>query len=50
VIFPEGNRRDWEELSEEVKAGLEPHFVGEYRQIYELAFEMPVTDAAATAA
>lgn len=49
VIFPEGNRRDWDELSKEVKAGLEPHFVEEYRQIYDLAFEMPATDAATTA-
>lgn len=38
IIFPQGNQRDWEELGEEVKAGLEPHFVEEYKQIYELAF------------
>lgn len=39
VIFPKGNERDWEELTNDVKAGLEPHFVEEYSQIYELAFE-----------
>lgn len=38
VVFPEGNRRDWEELSEDVKSGLEPCFVEEYQDIYELAF------------
>ena len=38
IIFPIGNKRDWEELGEEVRAGLEPHFVEEYKEIYELAF------------
>lgn len=38
LIFPAGNRRDWEELGEEVRAGLEPHFVEEYREIFDLAF------------
>ncbi|EFN59870.1 hypothetical protein CHLNCDRAFT_33715 [Chlorella variabilis] len=38
LVFPEGNRRDWEELTEDVKAGLDPHFVSHYDQIYALAF------------
>lgn len=38
IVFPEGNRRDWDELGDEVKEGLTPHFVEEYQQIYELAF------------
>ncbi|KAL4421915.1 hypothetical protein ABPG77_005199 [Micractinium sp. CCAP 211/92] len=38
LVFPEGNRRDWEELTEDVKAGLDPHFVEHYDQIYALAF------------
>ena len=39
IIFPQGNKRDWEELGEEVKGGLTPHFVEEYQQIFELAFQ-----------
>jgi ATP-dependent Lon protease len=38
IIFPEGNRRDWEELGEEVRAGLEPHFVQDYEEVYAVAF------------
>ncbi|KAL4437435.1 hypothetical protein ABPG75_004574 [Micractinium tetrahymenae] len=38
LVFPEGNRRDWDELTEDVKAGLKPHFVEHYDQIYALAF------------
>jgi Lon-like ATP-dependent protease len=40
IIFPIGNKRDWEELGEEVRAGLEPHFVEEYKEIYGLAFSV----------
>ncbi|GAB4814573.1 hypothetical protein N2152v2_001619 [Parachlorella kessleri] len=39
IIFPEGNRRDWDELTEEVKAGLDPHFVEDYSQVYALALD-----------
>lgn len=39
VIFPEGNRRDWEELGDDVKSGLEAYFVEKYDQVYDLAFE-----------
>ncbi|CAL9219764.1 unnamed protein product [Arabidopsis halleri] len=38
IIFPEANRRDFDELAENVKEGLEVHFVDEYDQIFELAF------------
>ncbi|RMZ56492.1 hypothetical protein APUTEX25_001339 [Auxenochlorella protothecoides] len=37
ILFPEGNRRDWEELAEDVRAGLEVHFVEEYQQVFDLA-------------
>eukprot|EP00887_Chlorella_sp_A99_P003851 scaffold11.g3851.t1 len=37
LLFPEGNRRDWEELTEDVRAGLEPHFVSDYSQVFDLA-------------
>lgn len=38
IIFPEGNKRDWEELSDDVKQGLEPHFVEHYDDIFKIAF------------
>ncbi|KAL6072135.1 ATP-dependent Lon protease pim1 [Balamuthia mandrillaris] len=38
IIFPADNKKDWEELDEEVRRGLVPHFVSDYRQIYELCF------------
>jgi Lon-like ATP-dependent protease len=46
IIFPMGNKRDWEELGEEIRVGLEPHFVEEYKEIYELAF--PVEESGKT--
>ena len=38
IVFPLGNQKDWEELGEEVKSDLQPYFVEEYKEIYELAF------------
>ncbi|KAL0858030.1 hypothetical protein Bca101_063184 [Brassica carinata] len=38
IIFPEDNRREFHELPENVKEGLDVHFVDEYEQIFELAF------------
>ena len=38
IIFPEANRRDFEDLEESFKEGLDVHFVDEYEQIFELAF------------
>ena len=38
IIFPSANRRDFDELSANVKEGLEVHFVDDYNQIFELAF------------
>ncbi|KAG8363897.1 hypothetical protein BUALT_Bualt19G0070300 [Buddleja alternifolia] len=39
IIFPEANRRDFDELAPNVKEGLEVHFVDDYSQIFELAFD-----------
>ncbi|CAN0897250.1 Lon protease homolog, mitochondrial [Linum grandiflorum] len=39
IIFPSANRRDFDELSPQVKEGLDVHFVDNYSQIYDLAFE-----------
>ncbi|KAL0719891.1 hypothetical protein Bca4012_069215 [Brassica carinata] len=38
MIFPEGNRRDFDGLACNLKEGLDVHFVDEYEQIFELAF------------
>ncbi|KAF8394662.1 hypothetical protein HHK36_020878 [Tetracentron sinense] len=38
VIFPSANRRDFDELAANVKEGLEVHFVDDYNQIFDLAF------------
>ncbi|XP_010039551.2 lon protease homolog 1, mitochondrial [Eucalyptus grandis] len=39
IIFPAANRRDYDELASNVKEGLDVHFVDDYSQIFELAFE-----------
>ncbi|KAL0552418.1 hypothetical protein IC582_011527 [Cucumis melo] len=39
IIFPSANRRDFDELASNVKEGLDVHFVDEYSQIFNLAFE-----------
>ena len=39
LIFPSANRRDFEELAENVKEGLDVHFVDDYSQIFDLAFD-----------
>jgi uroporphyrinogen-III synthase len=33
VVFPEGNKADWEELADDLKAGLTPHFVSTYDEV-----------------
>ncbi|KFK26447.1 hypothetical protein AALP_AA8G249700 [Arabis alpina] len=38
IVFPEANRRDFDELAENVKEGLDVHFVDNYEKISELAF------------
>lgn len=39
IIFPLANKRDFDELAPNVKEGLDVHFVDEYDQIFNLAFE-----------
>ncbi len=39
LIFPEGNRKDWEELPDHIKRGLQPHFVAHYKQIFDIVFD-----------
>ncbi|KAJ8752510.1 hypothetical protein K2173_004798 [Erythroxylum novogranatense] len=39
IIFPSANKRDYDELAPNVKEGLEVHFVDDYSQIFNLAFD-----------
>nr|XP_043624876.1 lon protease homolog 1, mitochondrial-like [Erigeron canadensis] len=38
IIFPLANKRDFDELAPNVKEGLDVHFVDDYNQIFDLAF------------
>jgi len=38
LIFPEGNRKDFEELPAYLKKGIKAHFVDEYEQVHAIAF------------
>jgi ATP-dependent Lon protease len=38
LIFPEGNRKDFEELPEYLKEGLDVHFAKEFKDVYKIAF------------
>ncbi len=38
LVFPEANKRDFEELPEYLKEGLEVHFADDYSKVYEVAF------------
>ncbi|KAJ9508112.1 hypothetical protein QJQ45_021405, partial [Haematococcus lacustris] len=50
VLFPEGNRPDYDELSADLKEGLTTHFVSTYDQVFKLAlqYEGVVTEASNT--
>ncbi|EPJ23634.1 lon protease (S16) C-terminal proteolytic domain protein, partial [Chlamydia psittaci 03DC29] len=38
LIFPEDNRRDYEELPAYLKKGLKIHFVAHYDDVFKVAF------------
>ena len=42
ILFPEGNRKDFAELSDDVKEGLEVHFVRTYDDVYKHALDWEV--------
>ena len=50
LILPSANRRDFDELHVDVKAGCEVHFVDSYQQVFEIVFEAVDRVAAAAAA
>lgn len=37
LIFPEGNKKDYDELSEDIREGLEVYFVSTYEEVYQHA-------------
>ncbi|MBA0764099.1 hypothetical protein Gotri_013470, partial [Gossypium trilobum] len=39
IIFPSANKRDYDELAPNVREGLDVHFVDDYSQIFNLAFD-----------
>ena len=39
VVLPSANRKDWEELPEHVRSGIEIHFADTYEDVYKVAFE-----------
>lgn len=38
IIFPAANRKDWDELTEELRSDIEPHFVRHYVDIFPIVF------------
>jgi ATP-dependent Lon protease len=38
IIFPEGNRKNFEELPDYLKEGLEVYFASDYKDVYRIAF------------
>ncbi|KAI4349898.1 hypothetical protein L6164_010441 [Bauhinia variegata] len=38
IVFPSANKRDFDELADNVKEGLDVHFVDDYMQIFNVAF------------
>lgn len=38
LIFPEGNKKDFEELPDYLKKGLKVHFASRYEEVFEMAF------------
>lgn len=38
VALPEANRRDWDELADDVKEGIDASFHEDYGSVFEVAF------------
>ena len=36
IILPEGNKRDFDDLPEFIREGLEVHFVTHYREVFDI--------------
>jgi len=44
IILPEPNKRDFDELPEYLRNGIEVHFASDYKDVYEIAFGLPIGD------
>jgi len=40
LIFPEANKKDFEELADHLKEGVEVHFASTYDDVYKVAFDV----------
>ena len=40
LIFPKDNQRDYDELPDYIKKGIEVHFVDHYDQVFPIAFRV----------
>jgi ATP-dependent Lon protease len=38
ILLPEGNRKDWAELPDDMVEGLAVHFVANYAQVFDVCF------------
>jgi len=47
LIFPRANQRDYEELPEIIRDGIEAHFAETYDEVYDVAFSSSSAEAAA---
>lgn len=43
IILPIDNKKDWDELDEEIKRGINVHFVDYYKDVYDIAFNYDAT-------
>ena len=50
LIFPAGNRADWEELSADIREGIDAHFAETYADVFPIVFDDSADAAAATPA
>jgi len=50
LIFPAGNRADWEELSSDIREGLTVHFAETYDDVFPIVFDDPAAATSAAAA
>eukprot|EP01116_Phalansterium_solitarium_P018783 TRINITY_DN5092_c0_g3_i1.p1 TRINITY_DN5092_c0_g3~~TRINITY_DN5092_c0_g3_i1.p1 ORF type:complete len:963 (-),score=219.82 TRINITY_DN5092_c0_g3_i1:155-3043(-) len=41
IMFPKENKRDFDELDDNIKEGLEPFFAASYKDVYDVAFSEP---------
>ena len=48
VILPQDNRKDFEEISERVRKGIQAHFVADFQAVYRLVFQGGLTPADTT--